>query len=141
MSISHHSSCCSESSEIIIPVTLKLFIYVQPQEEKKQPIDYSPKPKPISVSSVAIDDRVFIYEVVGLRKKVRRTGRLRAGLERPLVDGPTAHDSGEMEAQDSALHRATVPGGQAAAQRCRERAAHLRHGCGTGGGEYLPADL
>ena len=75
MSISHHSSCCSESSEIIIPVTLKLFIYVQPQEEKKQPIDYSPKPKPISVSSVAIDDRVFIYEVVGLRKKVRRSGR------------------------------------------------------------------
>ena len=75
MTISHHSSSCSDSSEIIVPVTLKLFIYFQPQEDKKQPIGYSPRPKLSSVSSVTIDDRAFIYEVVGLRENVRRSGR------------------------------------------------------------------
>ena len=75
MNTFHHSSCCSDSSEIIVPVTLELFIYFQPQEEKKQPIGYSPRLKPRLVSSVTIDDRAFIYEVVGLRENVRRSGR------------------------------------------------------------------
>ena len=75
MTISHNSSCYSDGSEIIVPITLEPFIYLQLQLEKKQPVGYFPKPKSVSESSVIVGDRVFIYEVVGLREKVRRSGR------------------------------------------------------------------
>ena len=72
------SSCYSGSEEIIVPVTLKLFVYPEIQEmpgEKKQSAGYSPIQKPLPESSVAIDERVFVYEVIGLRSKVCRTGQ------------------------------------------------------------------
>lgn len=63
--------------EIIVPVTLKLFIYPEIQGEKKQSVDfdYSLEKKPISESSVTVGERFFIYEVIGLRSNLCRTGR------------------------------------------------------------------
>ena len=72
---------------------------------------------------------------------LRRAGRLRAAMERALGDRPAAHDPRALAAQDPALHRQAVPGGQATDQRCRDRADRLRHGRRTGRGEHLPPDL
>ncbi len=80
MVILRDSNSYSDSGEIIVPVVLKLFVYPEIQEmqgEKKQSVGYSPIQKPISESSVAGDDdeRLFVYEVIGLRSKVCRTGQ------------------------------------------------------------------
>ncbi len=77
MPILHDSSCYSDSGEIIVPVALKLFVYPEIQGEKKQSVGYSPIQKPMSESSVAVDDdeRLFVYEVIGLRSQVCRTGQ------------------------------------------------------------------
>ena len=77
MVILHDSSCYSDSEEIeiIVPIALKLFVYPEIQVEEKQSVGYSPIQKPISESSVAVDERVFVYEVIGLRSKVCRTGQ------------------------------------------------------------------
>ena len=80
MAILHDSNSYSDSGEIeiTVPVALKLFVYpeIQVQEEKKQSVGYSPIQKPISESSVTVDDeRIFVYEVIGLRSHVCRTSR------------------------------------------------------------------
>ena len=79
MTISHHfshdSSCYSDGCEIIVPVTLRVPICLQPEEARKWSVNYSQGKEPVSESSIPLDHRVFIYEVVGLYQNVRRSSR------------------------------------------------------------------
>lgn len=72
---SHDSSCYFDGCEVIIPVTLKVSICLQLEEARKWSVNYSQEQKPVSESSIPLEDRVFIYEVVGLHQNAHRSGR------------------------------------------------------------------
>jgi len=73
--LAHDSSCYFDGCEIIVPVTLRVPLCLQPEAVRKRSVNYSQGQEPVSESSIPLDHRVFIYEVVGLHQNVRRSGR------------------------------------------------------------------
>ena len=72
---SHYSSYYSDGCEIIVPVILRVSICLQSEEVKKWSVNYSQEREPVSESSIPLEHRVFIYEVVGLHQNAHRSGR------------------------------------------------------------------
>ena len=102
---SHDSSCDSNGCEIIVPVTLRVSICLQLEEVRNWSVNYSQAREQVAESSTPLEDRVFIYEVVGLHQNAHQSGRF-------CVTVPYSRMNQEMQ-------RLTRQGGQIVSVRAK----------------------